>query len=82
MSDNENESSVLGKRVRNGEDTQNGGSGSPQPDGNVDQAVVAEEDSDDDVGPMPLPSGPENGGVKKKRKGEFHYDHSYPRVSQ
>ena len=29
------------------------------------------EDSDDDVGPMPMPAGAENGGSKKKRKGEY-----------
>ncbi len=46
---------VLGKRPRGGDDDK------PESAENGD-------DSDDDVGPMPMPAG-EQGGLKKKRKG-------------
>ena len=65
MSDTE-DSKVLGKRTRNGQ----------QADETLVDAETKkedpngmDEDSDDDVGPMPMPAGQENGGVKKKRKG-------------
>jgi len=68
MSDSEQDASVLGKRARNGpgadipEDTEMNPPSGPQDD----------EESDDDVGPMPMPEGaPENAGTKKKRKGAF-----------
>lgn len=69
MSDTE-DSTVLGKRTRNGvipSDETPPVDGIIQPEGNEG----AEDESDDDVGPMPMPAGPQNGGVKKKRKGMF-----------
>lgn len=64
MSDIE-DSKVLGKRTRNGQ---------PADETSADVETKEDpngmdEDSDDDVGPMPMPAGQENGGVKKKRKG-------------
>ncbi|KAA1469865.1 hypothetical protein DENSPDRAFT_796842 [Dentipellis sp. KUC8613] len=69
MSDAEQDTSVLGKRNRNGNN---------DADGPVDADVkmappphdgAADEESDDDVGPMPMPADAEsNGIVKKKRK--------------
>lgn len=63
MSDSER--GVLGKRARQGNDGKD-----------IDSAlqpaaiVTDEDDSDDDVGPMPMPAEPAgNGGAKKKRKG-------------
>ncbi|KAI0789736.1 peptidyl-prolyl cis-trans isomerase [Abortiporus biennis] len=65
MSDTEHDSSVLGKRARNG--GEQAAVDKDIPDG--DHAMEGDSDSDDDVGPMPLPAGAaENGGVKKKRK--------------
>lgn len=64
MSDSEQNPSVLGKRsTRNGEE-----------DTKLDQVMDIHpdtgDDSDDDVGPMPMPAGAgDNGGLKKKRKG-------------
>ena len=63
MSDTEQDPSVLGKRARNGEDA--------KPDQVMDTTQDVEDDSDDDIGPMPMPAGAgDNGGVKKKRKGK------------
>lgn len=68
MSDSEQDASVLGKRIREGESVgqENGQSdaeqGPPQPADN-------EDDDDDDVGPMPIPAEAVGGSVKKKRKG-------------
>jgi peptidylprolyl isomerase domain and WD repeat-containing protein 1 len=61
MSDAELDTSVLGKRLRNGNDE-------PQNNGSEDVGIVepTEEDDDDEVGPMPMPV---DGAVKKKRKG-------------
>lgn len=57
MADTENDPTVLGKRVREGEDASNiPGAGDS----------MQEDDDDDDVGPMPMPA---SGGTKKKRKG-------------
>ncbi|TFY78943.1 hypothetical protein EWM64_g5067 [Hericium alpestre] len=74
MSDTEPDTSVLGKRDRNGK-----GDAHPAPDGNQDMGPppvhndTPEEDSDEDVGPMPMPENEaENGGVKKKRKVDGH----------
>ena len=54
---------MLGKRARNGEDA--------KPDQVMDTTQDAEDDSDDDIGPMPMPAGAgDNGGVKETRKGE------------
>ncbi|KAH9922857.1 uncharacterized protein BXZ73DRAFT_91570 [Epithele typhae] len=68
MSDSEREASVLGKRSRNGEDAENGhqvedDDAEPRPD-----AMDAVDDSEDDVGPMPMPADVEGRVVKKKRK--------------
>lgn len=60
MSDSEHDASVLGKRTRNGEDSE---SVPPKAPGHE-----MEDDSDEDVGPMPMPAGAE-GATKKKRKG-------------
>lgn len=56
MSDSENESTVLGKRERDEQ------LGIPPAD--------ADDQSDEDIGPMPMPSDA-NGAVKKKRKGGY-----------
>lgn len=60
MSDSDNDASVLGKRPRDGQepDVQDA---HPDP--------MDADDSDDDVGPMPMPAGAEGHVVKKKRKG-------------
>ena len=60
MSDSE-DASVLGKRPRNGESREDEPAENPQQD-------VGDE-SDDDVGPMPMPEGPGESVTKKKRKG-------------
>ena len=52
------DASVLGKRLRNEDGTNNG-----------EQTGPLEDDDDDDVGPMPLPADAAGGGAKKKRKG-------------
>ncbi|KAH7923839.1 hypothetical protein BV22DRAFT_1130346 [Leucogyrophana mollusca] len=67
MSDIEQDTSVLGKRVRNpGEATGNGSGDGPGRDEDVE---MNQDDSDDDVGPMPMPATvASNGGSKKKRK--------------
>lgn len=59
MSDSENDATVLGKRERDGQN------GTPAVD-----ASTHGDQSDEDVGPMPMPSDA-NGAVKKKRKGEY-----------
>lgn len=59
MSDSEHESTVLGKRERD-----------EQPGIPVANAPTNDDESDEDIGPMPVPSGA-NGAVKKKRKGEY-----------
>ncbi|KIK07923.1 hypothetical protein K443DRAFT_85842 [Laccaria amethystina LaAM-08-1] len=51
------DASVLGKRLRNEDGTNNGEKTDP-----------LEDDDDDDVGPMPLPADAAGGGAKKKRK--------------
>ncbi|EDR13370.1 uncharacterized protein LACBIDRAFT_322968 [Laccaria bicolor S238N-H82] len=51
------DASVLGKRLRKEDGTNNGEPTDP-----------LEDDDDDDVGPMPLPADAAGGGVKKKRK--------------
>ncbi|KAG2129450.1 hypothetical protein DEU56DRAFT_817175 [Suillus clintonianus] len=67
MSDTEQDTTVLGKRGRNSDDdpscVQDGDDGPiPAVDADMNQ-----DDSDDDVGPMPLPAGA-NGGHKRKRR--------------
>lgn len=52
------DASVLGKRLRKEDGTNNGEPTDP-----------LEDDDDDDVGPMPLPADAAGGGAKKKRKG-------------
>jgi hypothetical protein len=60
MSDEE---TVLGKRARNGKDVEE----DQKP---INPPNEAMDDSDDDVGPMPMPASTgDNGAVKKKRKG-------------
>ena len=64
----EQDASVLGKRARNGGE---------EPDKEMADVgppadAAEEDDSDDDVGPMPMPAEAANGGVKKKRKGATH----------
>ncbi|KAF9565737.1 peptidyl-prolyl cis-trans isomerase [Agrocybe pediades] len=56
------DASVLGKRAH--EDTPENGSGDSEP---ASKKMTVEDDSDDDVGPMPLPAGA-SGATKKKRK--------------
>jgi peptidylprolyl isomerase domain and WD repeat-containing protein 1 len=67
MSDSEPDASILGKRARNGpnadisEDAEMGPPSAIQED---------DDESDDDVGPMPMPEGvADNTVTKKKRKG-------------
>lgn len=71
MSDTEQDITVLGKRGRNSDDDtgrlQDGEDG-PMP---AADAAINQDDSDDDVGPMPLPASA-NGGSKRKRRGESH----------
>ncbi|KAH9065510.1 hypothetical protein EDB87DRAFT_1679972 [Lactarius vividus] len=65
MSDSEQDASVLGKRARNGPGTDV----AEDVDMNLPRIIQEDEDSDDDVGPMPMPEGaPINTGTKKKRK--------------
>jgi peptidylprolyl isomerase domain and WD repeat-containing protein 1 len=66
MSDKEQDTSVLGKRGRNSDndDVQDGEDG-PMPAADAD---INQDDSNVDVGPMPMPAGA-NGGFKKKRRG-------------
>lgn len=73
MSDIEQQdSSVLGKRVRNGADGQQEHETMGPPPVPADSNDAQDDDSDEDMGPMPMPdSGAANGGVKKKRKGTF-----------
>jgi peptidylprolyl isomerase domain and WD repeat-containing protein 1 len=66
MSDSEQDASVLGKRARNGPGTD------VAQDVDMNQPPISQDDdeSDDDVGPMPMPEGTAVGaGTKKKRKG-------------
>ncbi|KAI0699305.1 hypothetical protein C8T65DRAFT_581357 [Cerioporus squamosus] len=66
MSDTERDGSVLGKRSRNGQETENGQAEDAE---RLDpNAMDAEDDDEDDVGPMPMPAGQEGRLVKKKRK--------------
>lgn len=65
MSDSEQDASTLGKRARNGP-----GNDVPRDaDMNPPPTAQDDEESDDDVGPMPMPEGAVNAGAKKKRKG-------------
>ena len=61
MSDSENEATVLGKRERDERNV------APAADGSMH-----DDQSDEDVGPMPIPSDANGPTVKKKRKGEYH----------
>ena len=71
MSDVEQQdSSVLGKRVRDGADGQQEHETMGPPPAPAGSNDAQDDDSDEDMGPMPMPdSGAANGGVKKKRKG-------------
>ncbi|KAG2153096.1 uncharacterized protein EDB93DRAFT_1249010 [Suillus bovinus] len=67
MSDIEQDTTVLGKRGRKSDDDTGrvqDGEDSPMPAADV---AINQDDSDDDVGPMPLPAGA-NGGSKRKRR--------------
>jgi peptidylprolyl isomerase domain and WD repeat-containing protein 1 len=66
MSDTEQDTSVLGKRARNGHDGLDG-----EMAGNVPPVNQEEDDDDEDVGPMPMPAAAANGAAKKKRKGVY-----------
>jgi hypothetical protein len=68
MSDtDEMDAKVLGKRVRDADPV-------PGNENSGELESKMDEDSDDDVGPMPLSEGAAgNGAVKKKRKGEYLY---------
>jgi len=62
MSDSEQDASILGKRLRNSDnEAQNNGNDDPRP-----PEAMENDDSDDEVGPMPMAA---DGAVKKKRKG-------------
>ena len=68
------EEKVVGKRERNEAqemdiETSNGSAAA-----GAKNAGLAEDDSDDDVGPMPMPAGGSENGqtVRKKRKGTFN----------
>ena len=62
MSDAEQDTSVLGKRLWNGDDAaQSKGNEGTRP-----AEPVVDDDDDDEVGPMPMPV---DGAIKKKRKG-------------
>ena len=69
MSDSEHDASILGKRARNGPDADI----SEDAEMNPPSAIQEDDDeSDDDVGPMPMPEGAADVAVtKKKRKGMF-----------
>jgi peptidylprolyl isomerase domain and WD repeat-containing protein 1 len=68
MSDSEQDASVLGKRARNGPGTDL----VENVDMNPPSVSQDDDESDDDVGPMPMPEGtPVGAGTKKKRKGPF-----------
>lgn len=69
MSDSSPDVSVLGKRVRN-EVGQN--DNDIQASNNINPTI--EDDSDDDVGPMPMPV--QASAAKKKRRGNSIYHHS------
>jgi peptidylprolyl isomerase domain and WD repeat-containing protein 1 len=61
----ESEPGVLGKRARGGNDGEAMGAELPP-----DATMNDEDDSDDEVGPMPMSAEvASNGGAKKKRKG-------------
>ena len=66
MSESDSENTVLGKRGRERQE------GDEKPDATM-KDEVAEDESDDDVGPMPMPAGPGTGAVKKKRKGTYSH---------
>ena len=66
MSDSEHDASILGKRARNGPGADTSEDAEMKP-----AAPQDEDESDDDVGPMPMPEGADNAVTKKKRKGVF-----------
>jgi peptidylprolyl isomerase domain and WD repeat-containing protein 1 len=62
MSEEARDETVLGKRMRDGDNV---------PDDPKEHMPAEDDSDDDDIGPMPLPAGtPTNGGAKKKRKGK------------
>ena len=66
MSDSEHDASILGKRARNGPGADISEDTDMKP-----AAAQDDDESDDDVGPMPMPEGADNAVTKKKRKGVF-----------
>ncbi|KAN0123309.1 hypothetical protein V8E52_002641 [Russula decolorans] len=65
MSDSEHDASILGKRVRNGPDADI----SEDAEMNPPSAIQEDDDeSDDDVGPMPMPEGAADIAVTKKKR--------------
>jgi hypothetical protein len=69
------DTSVLGKRLRDEVGASAHTDGVPPP-------AEVEEDSDDDVGPMPMPDNSSGGVTKKKRKGMLDLSHSSRRTSR
>lgn len=68
MSDSEHDASVLGKRARNGPEADI----AEDADMNPPSTAQEDDESDDDVGPMPMPEdAAPNTATKKKRKGAF-----------
>ncbi|PCH40031.1 peptidyl-prolyl cis-trans isomerase [Wolfiporia cocos MD-104 SS10] len=69
MSDTEGDATVLGKRVRDGDDASEDTERVKAEDVDVPPANGEDDDDDEDIGPMPMPAdGSGNGAVKKKRK--------------
>ncbi len=69
MSDTEQDTSVLGKRSRNGQEVEVGQA--EDAERHDPNAMDAEDDDDEDVGPMPMPAEQEGHLAKKKRKGVY-----------
>ena len=68
-SDSEHDASVLGKRARNGPEADISEDADMRPPSAMQED---DDESDDDVGPMPMPEGAvDNAVTKKKRKGVF-----------
>jgi peptidylprolyl isomerase domain and WD repeat-containing protein 1 len=65
MSDSEHDASILGKRARDGPGAD------ISEDAEMKPAATQDDESEDDVGPMPMPmpEGADNVVTKKKRKG-------------
>ncbi|EJF63476.1 hypothetical protein DICSQDRAFT_83176 [Dichomitus squalens LYAD-421 SS1] len=66
MSETEDNATMLGKRSRNGQDSDTGRLEDVKE--RQDQMDTGDDDDDDEVGPMPMPAAAEGRVVKKKRK--------------